>query len=131
MAGSVVVVGAGGARPAPHGERDPRGGRARSRTCEATRQPHSSLPCLVELVRADATKGSGDTMTIRPEPGGGPLDPRLSAITNGRRQLIDLAYRLLDSLTDAEDAVQEPSPLVRPARQQQDAIAGGAPSDGR
>jgi RNA polymerase sigma factor (sigma-70 family) len=34
-------------------------------------------------------------------------DPRLSVIMNQRRQLISLAYRLLGSLTEAEDAVQE------------------------
>ncbi|MFE6158695.1 RNA polymerase sigma factor SigJ [Streptomyces sp. NPDC056486] len=35
------------------------------------------------------------------------LDPGLSAIMGERRQLINLAYRLLGSLTDAEDVVQE------------------------
>ncbi len=41
--------------------------------------------------------GSGDS---RPDPG-------LSAIMSERRQLINLAYRLLGSLAEAEDAVQE------------------------
>ncbi|MGN9911190.1 RNA polymerase sigma factor SigJ [Phytohabitans sp. LJ34] len=36
-----------------------------------------------------------------------PLDPTLSAIMSERRQLISLAYRLLGSLADAEDVVQE------------------------
>jgi RNA polymerase sigma factor (sigma-70 family) len=35
------------------------------------------------------------------------LDPGLSAIVRERRQLINLAYRLLGSLAEAEDAVQE------------------------
>ncbi|MDT7797980.1 MAG: hypothetical protein QOI78_1413, partial [Actinomycetota bacterium] len=34
-------------------------------------------------------------------------DPSLSAIMSERRQLTNLAYRLLGSLTDAEDVVQE------------------------
>ena len=41
-------------------------------------------------------------MTTRPEPG-----PSLDAIMSERRQLINLAYRLLGSLAEAEDAVQE------------------------
>jgi RNA polymerase sigma factor (sigma-70 family) len=46
-------------------------------------------------------------MTTQTGPGGGAPDPRLSAITSERRQLINLAYRLLGSLAEAEDAVQE------------------------
>jgi RNA polymerase sigma factor (sigma-70 family) len=46
-------------------------------------------------------------MTTRSGPGGGRPDPGLSAIMSERRQLINLAYRLLGSLAEAEDAVQE------------------------
>jgi len=63
--------------------------------------------CLVELVRADATKGADGTMTTPSEPGHGRPDPGLSAIMSERRQLINLAYRLLGSLAEAEDVVQE------------------------
>jgi RNA polymerase sigma factor (sigma-70 family) len=46
-------------------------------------------------------------MTTRSEPGGGRPEPGLRAIISERRQLLNLAYRLLGSLTEAEDAVQE------------------------
>jgi RNA polymerase sigma factor (sigma-70 family) len=46
-------------------------------------------------------------MTTPPGSGASPLDPSLSAIMSERRQLINLAYRLLGSLADAEDVVQE------------------------
>src|SRR5213595_3889135 len=46
-------------------------------------------------------------MTTRSGPGDGQLDPGLSAIMRERRQLVNLAYRLLGSLAEAEDAVQE------------------------
>jgi RNA polymerase sigma-70 factor (ECF subfamily) len=46
-------------------------------------------------------------MTTRSEPGDGRVDSSLSALMSERRQLIDLAYRLLGSLSDAEDVVQE------------------------
>lgn len=46
-------------------------------------------------------------MTTQSEAGDGRLDPSLSAIMSERRQLIGLAYRLLGSLADAEDVVQE------------------------
>jgi RNA polymerase sigma factor (sigma-70 family) len=40
-------------------------------------------------------------------PGPGQPDPGLAAIISERRQLINVAYRLLGSLAEAEDAVQE------------------------
>src|SRR4029453_7783027 len=61
----------------------------------------------VEVVRADLTKGGANIMTTQSEPGEGGLGPGLSAIMSERRQLINLAYRLLGSLADAEDVVQE------------------------
>jgi RNA polymerase sigma-70 factor (ECF subfamily) len=53
-----------------------------------------------------------------------PSDAGLSAIVGERRQLINLAYRLLGSLADAEDVVQEAyARWYTMSRQQQDAIA--------
>ncbi|MDW6062624.1 RNA polymerase sigma factor SigJ [Streptomyces sp. FXJ1.4098] len=46
-------------------------------------------------------------MTIQPEPGDSRLDPHLSVIVSERRRLLNLAYRLLGSLSEAEDVVQE------------------------
>jgi RNA polymerase sigma-70 factor (ECF subfamily) len=46
-------------------------------------------------------------MSTPSEPGHGRPDPGLNAIMSERRQLINLAYRLLGSLAEAEDAVQE------------------------
>jgi RNA polymerase sigma factor (sigma-70 family) len=46
-------------------------------------------------------------MTSRSEPGHGRPDPGLDAIMSERRKLINLAYRLLGSLSEAEDVVQE------------------------
>ncbi len=46
-------------------------------------------------------------MSTRSGPGGGRPDPGLNAIISERRRLINLAYRLLGSLAEAEDAVQE------------------------
>src|SRR5690348_17423683 len=55
--------------------------------------------------------------------GGGRPDPGLDAIMGERRQLINLTYRLLGSLAEAEDAVQETyARWYAMSRQQQDAI---------
>jgi RNA polymerase sigma factor (sigma-70 family) len=46
-------------------------------------------------------------MTTPSGPGSGRPDPGLNAVMSERRQLINLTYRLLGSLAEAEDAVQE------------------------
>jgi RNA polymerase sigma factor (sigma-70 family) len=46
-------------------------------------------------------------MSTHSGPGDDRADPGLSAIMSERRQLINLTYRLLGSLSDSEDAVQE------------------------
>jgi len=64
-----------------------------------------------------------DTMSTQSEPGHGRPDPSLSAIMSERRQLTNLAYRLLGSLADAEDVVQETyARWYAMSRQQQEAI---------
>ncbi|HUP99570.1 MAG TPA: RNA polymerase sigma factor SigJ [Aeromicrobium sp.] len=63
-------------------------------------------------------------MTTQSELGHDRPYPGLSAIMNERHQLINLAYRLLGSLADAEDVVQETyTRWYAMSRQQQDAIA--------
>src|SRR3984885_8928741 len=74
--------------------------------CQAAARPHTRARCFVGGVRADATKGSRP-MTTPSGPGPGQPDPGLAAIISERRQLINVAYRLLGSLAEAEDAVQE------------------------
>ncbi|MEV0733960.1 RNA polymerase sigma factor SigJ [Polymorphospora sp. NPDC050346] len=62
-------------------------------------------------------------MTDMFEQGCDPLDPSLGAVMGERRQLINLAYRLLGSLAEAEDVVQETyARWYAMSRQQQDAI---------
>jgi RNA polymerase sigma-70 factor (ECF subfamily) len=59
------------------------------------------------VVTAEASEGNIGTMTTRSEPGPGGHDPGLDVIMSERRQLTGLTYRLLGSLAEAEDAVQE------------------------
>ncbi len=47
-------------------------------------------------------------MTTPPEQGHGPTDPTVNALMSERRQLLNLAYRLLGSLADAEDVLRAP-----------------------
>src|SRR5262249_54309203 len=84
------------------------------------RLPDRSARYVVGVMKVDPTQGVSGTMTNHPGPG----HDRSDAILSERRQLTTLAYRLLGSLAEAEDAVQEAyTRWYAMSRQQQDAIA--------
>src|SRR5262245_57803287 len=68
-----------------------------------------TVPCDVSSSTGEGRcdKGGADTMSSQSESVDGGLSPGLTAIMGERRQLINLAYRLLGSLADAEDVIQE------------------------
>src|SRR5580693_1509443 len=77
---------------------------------EAPASRSGPLPCRTGKGRRD--RRSRRTMTTRSGPdaadsGRDRPDPGLDAVMGERRQLINLTYRLLGSLAEAEDAVQE------------------------
>jgi RNA polymerase sigma-70 factor, ECF subfamily len=63
-------------------------------------------------------------MTTTPGQGVDGPDPSLQAVIGERRQLINVAYRLLGSLSDAEDVIQETyARWYAMSRQEQEAVA--------
>lgn len=82
---------------------------------------------FVEVPRAETdekNQGAVATMNTPSEAGHDRFEPDLSSIVGERRQLINLAYRMLGSLAEAEDAVQETyTRWYAMSRQQQEAIA--------
>src|SRR4051812_36189529 len=70
--------------------------------------PASQFGALSRRTRRKPQPGkAGGTMSTHSGPGDDRPDPGLSAIMSERRQLINVSYRLLGSLAEAEDVVQE------------------------
>ena len=71
-------------------------------------------------------------MSNQPEPGHAEPEPSLDAIMGERRQLINVAYRLLGSFAEAEDVVQETYArwyaMSRPQREAVESPVPGADS---
>src|SRR3984885_923895 len=97
---------------------------------EAPASRSGPLPCRTGEGRRD--RGSHRTMSTRSGPdaadsGHGRPDPELDAVMGERRQLVNLTYRLMGSLAEAEDAVQETyARWYALSRQQRDAIESPA-----
>src|SRR3954451_19514930 len=86
--------------------------------------PASQFGALSRRTRRKPQPGkAGGTMSTHSGPGYDRPDPGLSAIMSERRQLINVTYRLLGSLADGEDVVQETyARWYAMSRQQQEAI---------